>query len=70
VDSRQYTVLWLGLALILFRLFFTTQWSDLWKIIDSAGKPGGSSKNSGNGGIYSIPFIGPGAKEFKRIFAI
>lgn len=45
MTGKQHAVLWLGLSLIVVRLFTTDQWSALWSVLHA-----GASSSSGNSG--------------------
>lgn len=51
MSGKQHAVMWLGLTLILTRLFTTNQWSNIWGLLSS----GGGGGKSGTGGGWSIP---------------
>lgn len=52
MTGKQTTVMWLGLLLIVTRLFTTRQFHDIWSEIVSGatGKTGGTSGKHGGGG--------------------
>jgi hypothetical protein len=48
VTNYQSGVLWLGLGLIIMRLLFTDQWSELWSVVKTSGSnPSVSAGNTG-----------------------
>jgi hypothetical protein len=52
MTAQQTTVMWLGIALILTRLFTTAQWSHIWNTVNPApASPSGTTK----GGIGGCP---------------
>lgn len=55
MTGKQTTVLWMGLILIILRLFTTGQWHDIWSVILQGQKSGGGS---------NIPLLPP---PFRRI---
>lgn len=66
MTGKQHAVLWLGLLLILVRMFTTKQWHDIWSGISNGQVigSGGSSGSSGSGikvpGVGGIPGLLPG----------
>lgn len=55
MTGKQTTVMWMGLILIMLRLFTTNQWHDIWAVI----LQGQTSKGGSN-----IPLLPP---PFRRI---
>jgi hypothetical protein len=53
MTGKQNAVMWLGLILIVTRLFTTKQWSQLWGTLDTGSSASGSS-GSGNGGVIGL----------------
>lgn len=61
MTGQQHAVMWMGLLLIVLRLFTTNQWATLKATFQSGeGKssPGSSSGSSGGGGINLLPIPG------------
>lgn len=56
MTGKQSAVMWMGLTLILLRLFTTSQWKDIWKTI----LKGESSSDSGGGLDFLNPIPGGG----------
>lgn len=50
MTGQQQLVMWLGIALILTRLFTTGQWSKIWDTVSPAPPAGSSSTKGGIGG--------------------
>jgi hypothetical protein len=48
VNGKQHAVLWLGLILIIVRLFTTEQWHDIWTSISNGSNLPGISGSSSN----------------------
>jgi hypothetical protein len=64
MTGKQHAVMWMGLLLIVLRLFTTSQWASL-KALFQSGEPrasGGSGGGGGGGG--GIPFPLPGSGPF------
>jgi hypothetical protein len=58
MNSKQVTVMWLGLLLIAARLFTTGQWSDLWSTFGSQAKaaaPANSGSSNPASGAPNAP---------------
>lgn len=51
MTGKQQTVMWLGLLLIVVRLFTTNQWSALWGTVKTGGNPGGVLVGSAASGV-------------------
>lgn len=59
MTKQQQAVMWMGLILIILRLFTTDQWKQIWGTILKGG--GGSSSSSGGGGFdFLNPIPGGG----------
>ena len=67
MNSKQHAVLWLGVLLIIVRLFATTQWSTLWKTLSlSTGSTGGAAIGSAGpiGPIINCSTLGVGSPSY------
>lgn len=53
MNSKQQAVMWMGLTLIVLRLFTTNQWKSIWNTV-LKGQGNSSSSSSGGGGL-TIP---------------
>ncbi len=53
MTGKQQAVMWMGLTLIVLRLFTTSQWKDIWGTILKGG--GGSSSGGGFDFLNPIP---------------
>jgi hypothetical protein len=62
MTGKQSGVLWLGLLLIITRLFTSDQWSDLWSTFGTA-STGAGGKVSKSGQANGKPIFGPGGRE-------
>lgn len=51
MTSQQSIVMWLGITLIITRLFTTSQWSNIWNTVSPAPANSGTTK----GGIGGCP---------------
>ena len=67
MTGKQQAVMWMGLTLIILRLFTTNQWKDIWKTILKGS--GGGSSSSGGGGFDPLNPI-PGGGIPGLIFGI
>ena len=66
MTGKQNAVMWLGLILVVTRLFTTKQWSQLWGTFGTSSASSGTSASSAIGlgnpsGITSLPPLVKGA---------
>lgn len=54
MSGKQHAVMWLGIVLIIVRLFTTNQWSILWSTFTTNPNPGGPGNTPSNN-MGSIP---------------
>jgi len=66
MNGKQQAVMWMGLTLIILRLFTTSQWKDIWGTIL---KGSGGKSSSGGGGFDPLNPI-PGGGIPGLIFGI
>jgi hypothetical protein len=71
-SSKQHAVLWLGMLLIIVRLFTTNQWSTLWKTVTTPSglvTPGGGVGSGAASGAINCSILGVGSPPYYACIA-